>query len=68
MDNPLKISLIIFLIFFIQMIGFSRVYLRVHYASDVAVGYIAWLLWLLISLKVIKKIEAINMQPRLLIL
>jgi undecaprenyl-diphosphatase len=61
-DKHLKISLIILLIIFIQMIGFSRVYLRVHYASDVAVGYIAGLLWLLISLEVIKKIEEYNKQ------
>jgi undecaprenyl-diphosphatase len=61
-DKPLKLLLIIFLILFIQMIGFSRVYLRVHYASDVAVGYIAGLLWLLISLEVIKKIEEYNKQ------
>lgn len=59
-DRSLKISLIVSLIIFIQMIGFSRVYLRVHYASDVAVGYIAGLLWLLISLEVIKKIEQYN--------
>lgn len=59
-NNSLKISLIVSLIIFIQMIGFSRVYLRVHYASDVAVGYIAGFLWLLISLEVIKKIEEYN--------
>jgi membrane-associated phospholipid phosphatase len=64
-DRPLKITLIISLIIFIQMIGFSRVYLRVHYASDVAVGYIAGLLWLLISLEVIKKIEEYNLQTKL---
>ena len=56
-DKPLKWSLILSLGTFIQMIGFSRVYLRVHYASDVAVGYITGFLWLIISLDVLKRIE-----------
>jgi len=38
-------------------IGFSRIYLRVHYASDVAAGFIIGLLWLLISLAVLKWLE-----------
>jgi len=41
----------------IILIGFSRVYLRVHYASDVAAGFIIGLLWLLISLAVLKWLE-----------
>lgn len=61
-DKPLKLSLIVSLIIFIQLIGFSRVYLRVHYASDVAVGYITGFLWLMISLNVLKQIENYNQQ------
>jgi len=56
-NKPLKQSLIISLCVFVQLIGFSRVYLRVHYASDVAVGYITGGLWLLISLNVLKRVE-----------
>jgi len=41
----------------IILIGFSRIYLRVHYASDVAAGFIIGLLWLLISLAVLKWLE-----------
>jgi undecaprenyl-diphosphatase len=41
----------------IILIGFSRVYLRVHYASDVAAGFIIGLLWLLLSLAVLKWLE-----------
>jgi len=33
-------------VFLILLIGFSRVYLRVHYASDVAAGFAAGLPWL----------------------
>ena len=42
----------------ILLIGFSRVYLRVHYASDVAAGFIIGLLWLIISLAVLKWLES----------
>ncbi|HEV8270590.1 MAG TPA: phosphatase PAP2 family protein [Chitinophagaceae bacterium] len=42
----------------IILIGFSRVYLRVHYASDVAAGFIIGLLWLLLSLAVLKWLES----------
>lgn len=49
--------LTILVIMLILLIGFSRVYLRVHYASDVAAGFIIGLLWLLISLAVLKWLE-----------
>jgi undecaprenyl-diphosphatase len=42
----------------IILIGFSRIYLRVHYASDVAAGLIIGLLWLLLSLAVLKWLES----------
>lgn len=59
-NKKIKLPLIISLIALIQMIGISRVYLRVHYASDIAVGYITGGLWLLISLDVLKQIENNN--------
>ncbi len=48
---------IIILVSLILMIGYSRVYLRVHYASDVLAGFIIGVLWLLISLSVLNKLE-----------
>ena len=53
----LSILLTVLLIILIIWIGYSRVYLRVHYASDVAAGFIIGLCWLLISLAVINKLE-----------
>jgi membrane-associated phospholipid phosphatase len=41
----------------IILIGFSRIYLRVHYTSDVLGGFIIGLLWLMISLAVLKWLE-----------
>lgn len=56
-SNWLRILLIILLIILVILIGFSRIYLRVHYTSDVLGGFIIGLLWLLISLAVIKWLE-----------
>jgi undecaprenyl-diphosphatase len=53
----LYIAITILLIVLILLIGISRVYLRVHYASDVLAGFIIGLCWLFISLGVIKKLE-----------
>jgi undecaprenyl-diphosphatase len=53
----LKCLVTVLVIVLIILIGFSRVYLRVHYASDVAAGFIIGLLWLLISLAVLKWLE-----------
>jgi membrane-associated phospholipid phosphatase len=55
--NWLSWSLTILVLILIILIGFSRVYLRVHYASDVAAGFIIGLLWLLISLAALKWLE-----------
>ena len=55
-----KWSLIVLLILLINFIGVSRVYLRVHYASDVLAGFCVGLMWLLLSLWILKKIETFS--------
>jgi membrane-associated phospholipid phosphatase len=65
-NKPLKWSLTGFFVVLILMIGFSRVYLRVHYASDVLAGFIIGLLWLLISLAILKRIENYNKEEIIL--
>ena len=54
----LRVFLTTILVVLILLIGFSRVYLRVHYASDVTAGFIIGSLWLIISLFVLKLLEA----------
>ena len=56
----IKVPLIILLLGFILLIGFSRVYLRLHYASDVVIGYIIGTMWLFTSLEALKRIEIYN--------
>ncbi len=49
------LSITLFLL--IIAIGVSRVYLRVHYASDVLAGFCVGIMWLLLSLLFLSKIE-----------
>ena len=53
----LKWILTILLVLLIIFIGISRVYLRVHYASDVLAGFCIGLMWLFLSLWILKRIE-----------
>lgn len=62
----LKWFLIIFFFLLIHLIGLSRVYLRVHYASDVMAGFAVGLIWLVISVWTLRRIENYskrNIQP-----
>ena len=56
-DVWLKWLLTVLLVLLIISIGTSRVYLRVHYASDVLAGFSVGLMWLLFSLWLLNKIE-----------
>ena len=53
----MKWTFTILLLLLILAIGFSRIYLRVHYASDVMAGFAVGFLWLVISLWVVRRIE-----------
>lgn len=56
--NPwIRHSVSVLLSFLILCIGISRVYLGVHYASDVLAGFSAGFLWLIIALYVTDRIE-----------
>lgn len=46
-----------FLLFMILLIGFSRIYLRVHYTTDVIAGFCIGTIWLLFSLWLIGTIK-----------
>ncbi len=52
-----KWTLTTLLAIFILLIGFSRIYLRVHYASDVLGGFSLGIIWLVLSLWIIHHIE-----------
>ena len=49
--------LIVLLLLLILIIGVSRIYLRVHYASDVLAGFAMGLIWLVLSISIVRRIE-----------
>ena len=53
----LRNLLIVILSILILLIAFSRIYLRVHYASDVIAGIAVGFIWLVLSLTIIHRIE-----------
>lgn len=55
--NAAKWSLIALLILLMLIIGFSRVYLRVHYATDVVAGFCVGIMWLVLAIWFLNKIE-----------
>lgn len=57
-----RVAVAVLLSFIIFMIGLSRVYLRVHHASDVLAGFALGIIWLVISLKLLKRIETYSMR------
>ncbi len=50
-------ALVVLLTIFIILIGFSRIYLRVHYATDALAGFAAGFFWLVLGLWVLRKME-----------
>ena len=54
-NNHMKWVLIIIISILILLIGFSRIYLGVHYASDVLGGYLLALIWLITFITIINK-------------
>jgi undecaprenyl-diphosphatase len=53
---------IVLLFLLILLIGFSRIYLRVHYASDVLAGYCVGIIWLVLALWVTRRIETYSQR------
>jgi undecaprenyl-diphosphatase len=66
-NKPLKFLATLLFLLLIFFIGFSRIYLRVHYASDVLAGFSLGLVWLVLSLAIINKIERVSQnRPELI--
>ncbi|ANE51844.1 phosphatase PAP2 family protein [Flavisolibacter tropicus] len=61
-DKSAKWTIIVLLLLWINIIGFSRIYLRAHNFSDVIAGYCIGMIWLFISLKLIRRMEKRNLR------
>ena len=56
-NNWLKLLYVLIFSGLIVIIGLSRIYLRVHYASDVIAGFSLGIVWLMISLAILSNME-----------
>jgi undecaprenyl-diphosphatase len=61
-NEKAKWTLIIFLLLLILIIGFTRIYLRVHYTTDVIAGYCMGFLWLSFSIWLLNRLEKYSRQ------
>lgn len=64
LNKVLKTSLIIIFIFLIAAIGISRIYLGVHFPSDVAGGFIAGFIWVIFCIILFHIIDLFRKRRR----
>ncbi|MGB5822171.1 MAG: phosphatase PAP2 family protein [Saonia sp.] len=63
MNIILKSVLFIFLILFVLSIGISRIYLGVHFPSDIAGGFIAGMIWVFFCILIFNLVEVFRKDP-----
>ncbi|MEB8346151.1 phosphatase PAP2 family protein [Flavobacteriaceae bacterium KMM 6898] len=63
MNRILKLGLYVFLVILILSIGISRIYLGVHFPSDIAGGFIAGLIWVIFCILIFNLIEVFRRDP-----
>ncbi len=64
MNRWLKYSTIILLLLIILSIGISRIYLGVHFPSDIAGGYIAGAIWVFFCILIFNLVEVFRRDPQ----
>lgn len=64
-NRYIKVLLLFFLSLLILLIGFSRIYLRLHYASDVIAGFGIGTLWLYTCLYLLNRYSPVKERVRL---
>lgn len=64
MNIVLKITIMLLLGLLIFSIGFSRIYLGVHFPSDIAGGYIAGFIWVVFCIVLFNLIDVFRRDPR----
>lgn len=62
--DVLRIAVTVFSLIMILLIGSSRVFLNVHWLTDVVGGYVAGFAWLILSILIIRHVEWPHRQRR----
>lgn len=65
MHKAIKFLLIFLLVFLILSIGISRIYLGVHFPSDIAGGFIAGFIWVVFCVLIFDLIELFKKDPKI---
>ena len=60
LNKIIKIGVIILLVVLILSIGISRIYLGVHFPSDIAGGFIAGFIWVILCIFILNVIQIFN--------
>jgi len=64
-NKGLKFIISALLVILILMIGLSRVYIRVHYFSDVIAGFSIGVIWLFCAIKILNYIELLRKKKQI---
>lgn len=64
MNLFLKLAIIVLLVVLILSIGLSRIYLGVHFPSDIAGGYIAGFIWVIFCVLLFELLDVFRRDPR----
>ncbi len=64
MNHFIKIIVITALVFIILSIGISRIYLGVHYPSDIAGGFVAGFIWVILCVLILNVIRIFKEDPK----
>jgi undecaprenyl-diphosphatase len=59
-NKTVKWLITILLLLIIFFIGLSRIYLRVHYPTDVMAGFCLGVIWLILSISILNRMERIS--------
>ncbi|MEO7444436.1 MAG: phosphatase PAP2 family protein, partial [Ferruginibacter sp.] len=59
-NNILQVGVGVMFFAIILLVGFSRIYLKVHYSSDVIAGYLVGWAWLILMIRLLHDLSILH--------